>query len=134
MTFSKNRAKLKVYMDHETTIQELKDLLRKFRDDRDWAQFHDPKNLAEAISIEAGELQECFLWKNKEKIAQLLKEDVEFRKEVGEELADVVIFCLNFANATDIDVSSVVKDKIRKGNEKYSVEKSKGNAIKYDKL
>jgi len=121
-------------MDKETTIQELKDLLRKFRDDRDWAQFHDPKNLAEAISIEAGELQEIFLWKNKEKIAQLLKEDEEFRKEVGEELADVLIFCLNFANATDIDVSSIVKDKIIKTDKKYPVEKAKGTATKYNKL
>lgn len=120
--------------DKETTIQELKDLLIEFRDKRDWIRFHDPKNLAEAISIEAGELQELFLWKDKDKIIQELKENKEFRKEVGEELADVVIFCLNFANATDIDVAAVVKDKIREGNERYSVEKAKGNATKYDKL
>ena len=121
-------------MDDKTTIQELKDLLRKFRDDRDWAQFHDPKNLAEAISIEAGELQELFLWKNKEKIAQLLKEDEKFRKEVGEELADVINFCLNLANSINLDVSSTVKDKINKSNGKYPVEKAKGTATKYNKL
>lgn len=120
--------------DKETTIQELKDLLRYFRDKRDWKQFHDPKNLAEAISIEAGELQELFLWKDKEKIVQTLKEDTEFRKEVGEELADIIIFCLNFANSTDIDVSAAVKGKIQKGENKYSVEKAKGNATKYNKL
>lgn len=120
--------------DKKTTIQELKDLLRDFRDRREWKQFHDPKNLAEAISIEAGELQELFLWKDKAKIIQTLKEDEKFRKEVGEELADIVIFCLNFANATDIDVAAVVKDKIKEGENKYSVEKVKGNAVKYNKL
>ena len=120
--------------DKETTIQELKDLLRDFRDRRDWKQFHDPKNLAEAISIEAGELQELFLWKDKEKIIQTLKEDEEFRKVVGDELADIFIFCLNFANATDIDVATFVKDKFAEGYIKYIVEKSKGNATKYTKL
>jgi len=120
--------------DSKTTIQELKERLKKFRDDRDWKQFHDPKNLAEAISIEAGELQELFLWKDKEKIIKELKEDEEFRKEVGKELADIIIFCLNFANATDIDVATIVKDKITKGDNKYPVEKAKGTATKYNKL
>ena len=120
--------------DEKTTIQELKDILRKFRDDRDWAQFHDPKNLAEAISIEAGELQELFLWKDKEKIAEKLQEDEEFKKEVGEELVDVVIFCLNFANAANVDISRILKEKVEKNAKKYSVEKAKGNAVKYNKL
>jgi len=120
--------------DEKTTIQELKDILRKFRDDRDWKQFHDPKNLAEAISIEAGELQELFLWKDKEKIAKKLQEDEEFRKEVGEELVDVVIFCLSFANAADIDISKILKEKVEKNAKKYSVEKAKGTADKYNKL
>jgi len=120
--------------DRDTTIQELKDLLRDFRDKRDWKQFHDPKNLAEAISIEAGELQELFLWKDKEKIIKALEEDIGFKEEVGEELADVMGFCLNFANVTDIDVSSIVKNKIIKADGKYPVEKAKGNATKYNKL
>jgi dCTP diphosphatase len=120
--------------DSKTTIQELKDKLRKFRDVRDWKQFHDPKNLAEAISVECGELQELFLWKNKEQISQELLTSKEYRQEVEEELADVVIFCLNFANAIDIDLSSVVEDKINKGNKKYPVEKAKGVATKYTKL
>jgi len=120
--------------DKETTIQELKDLLREFRDKRDWAQFHDPKNLAEAISIEAGELQELFLWKDKEKIIKELKDNPDFKREIGEELADVVVFCLNFANSADIDISSIVKDKIIKTEKKYPVEKAKGTATKYNKL
>lgn len=120
--------------DKNTHIQTLKDLLRDFRDRRDWDQFHDPKNLAEAISIEAGELQELFLWKNKEDIVEKIKNDPEFKNEVGEELADVIIFCLNFANATDLDVATIVRDKIEKADKKYPVEKAKGNATKYNKL
>ena len=120
--------------DKETTIQNLKDILKKFRDDRDWEQFHDPKNLAEAISIEAGELQELFLWKNKEKIIKELKENEEFRKEVGEELADIMMFCLYFANVTNLDVSSIVKEKITKVANKYPIDKAKGIAAKYTQL
>lgn len=120
--------------DKNTNIQKLKDALLKFRDARDWAQFHDPKNLAEAISIEAGELQECFLWKDKKDVIKKLKEDKEFRTEVGEELADVIIFCINFANSTDMDIASLVFDKIDKSNKKYPIEKSKGSATKYNKL
>jgi len=120
--------------DQNTNIQELKDLLRDFRDRRDWAQFHDPKNLAEAISIEAGELQELFLWKDKDIVFEKIKNDPSFKEEVGEELADVLIFCLNFANATDLDVSRIVKDKVGKADKKYPVEKAKGNATKYTDL
>jgi NTP pyrophosphatase (non-canonical NTP hydrolase) len=121
-------------MDKETTVEELKELLRSFRDVRDWGQFHDPKNLAEAISIEAGELQEHFLWKNKEDVIMKLENDSEFRVEVGEELADVIIFAFNFANSTGLDISTIVKDKMEKSGKKYPVEKAKGNATKYTKL
>ncbi len=120
--------------DKNTKIQRLKDILRKFRDVRDWSQFHDPKNLAEAISIEAGELQELFLWKDKDIVIEKIKKDKNFRKEVGEELADIVIFCINFANTTGLDISSIVLDKINESNKKYPIEKAKGNAIKYNKL
>ncbi len=120
--------------DKNTNIQKLKDVLLKFREARDWAQFHDPKNLAEAISIEAGELQEHFLWKDKTDVIKKLQEDKEFRVEVGEELADIVIFCINFANATNMDITSLVLDKINKTNKKYPVDKAKGNATKYNKL
>jgi len=125
---------MSIGQDKKTTIQELKDILKKFRDDRDWKQFHNPKDLAEAISVEAGELQELFLWQDKEKIAQKLKENQEFKKKVGRELADVIIFCLNFANITDLDLSSTIKEKILINGKKYSVEKSKGSSEKYNKL
>ena len=120
--------------DKETYIQELKELLKDFRDKRDWKQFHDPKNLAEAISIEAGELLELFLWKNKEDIKEKIDNDLEFKKEIQKELADVIIFSLNLANVIDLDISECVKSKIEENNKKYSINKSKGNATKYTKL
>ncbi len=120
--------------DRETKIQELKELLLKFRDDRDWKQFHDAKNIAEAISIEAGELQELFLWKDKDDVMESIRSDSNFKKEVEEELADIVCFCLNFANATDIDVSKIVEEKIKLNDAKYPAGKAKGTGTKYNKL
>ena len=121
-------------MDDKTTIQELKDLLKDFRDKRDWEQFHDPKNLAEAIAIEAGELLELFLWQNKEEVMAKIKNDPKFKEEVGEELADIINYCLQFSNSTDIDIASIVRDKMEKTDKKYPVEKAKGTAMKYNKL
>jgi NTP pyrophosphatase (non-canonical NTP hydrolase) len=119
--------------DKSTTIQELKDILLKFRDERDWKQFHDPKNLAEAITIEAGELLEHFLWKKDgEVIAEIEKEEV--RKKIKQELADIICFCINFANSTGIDISSAVIEKIEENMKKYPVEKAKNTAKKYTEL
>lgn len=120
--------------DKNTNIQELKDLLEKFKIERDWGQFHDAKNLAEAISIEAGELQELFLWQKPEDIMNKIANNEDFKKEVGQELADVIAFSINFANATNLDISEIVKNKIKKNAEKYPAEKAKGNATKYNKL
>jgi NTP pyrophosphatase (non-canonical NTP hydrolase) len=115
-------------------IKKLQEILRKFNDARDWKQFHDPKNLAEAISIEAAELQELFLWKDVPAVVEKIKNDPSFRAEIEEEFADVVIFALNFANVLDINVIRAVKTKIEKNNIKYPVEKARGTADKYDKL
>jgi NTP pyrophosphatase (non-canonical NTP hydrolase) len=120
--------------DKDTNIQILKDLLIDFRDKRDWEQFHDPKNIAEAISIEAGELQELFLWKDKETISKEIENKPEFKERVEEELADIFIFCLNFANSTNLDITTIVKDKIEKTDKKYPAEKARGNAKKYTEL
>ena len=120
--------------DKVTTLLVLKKIISKFRDDRDWGKFHDPKNLAEAISIEAAELQELFLWRDSKDVVKKIKSDSVFRKEVEEEFADIMIFAINFANAVKIDVSKVVKEKIDKNNKKYPVEKAKGRADKYNKL
>lgn len=116
--------------DHSTTIQEIRDALLKFRDERDWKQFHKPKDLALAMVIEAGELGELFLWKSDEEIEQLLQ-DAHKRRAVEAELADVILYALNFANATDIDVASICMNKIAQNAEKYPVDKAEGNARKY---
>jgi NTP pyrophosphatase (non-canonical NTP hydrolase) len=106
-------------------IQTLTNALISFRDERDWAQFHNPKDLALAISIEAGELLELFLWKD--------ADDVSVEK-LKRELADVLSFCLLLAQKLNFDVKEIVMDKIRQNAEKYPIEKAKGNAKKYDEL
>ena len=108
-------------------IQELIDLLVEFRDERDWGQFHDSKNLALALSIEAAELNELFLWK---KDAE--SEDVD-RERLKEELADVFAYALMLAARHGLDVSQIVKDKIALNAQKYPVEESRGSSAKYKK-
>ena len=99
--------------------------LKQFRNDRDWEQFHNPKDLAIAISIEANELMELFLWKN--------AEDAD-KEKVKEELADVFAFAFLLADKYEFDVKEIVLDKIKKNGEKYPVDKSKGSAKKYNEL
>jgi NTP pyrophosphatase (non-canonical NTP hydrolase) len=102
--------------------------LQKFRDARHWEQFHNSKDLALAISIEAAELNELFLWKTVEE-----SERVDINK-LKEELADVLAFSLLLAGKHGFDVKEMVLEKIQKNNEKYPVEKSKGTAKKYNEL
>ncbi len=111
-----------------TDIQEITSALLKFRNERDWEQFHDSKNLATAISIEAAELNELFLWKD-------VKESENVNKEkLKEELADVFAYAFLLAERHNLDVKQIVLDKIKKNGEKYPVEKAKGTAKKYDEL
>jgi NTP pyrophosphatase (non-canonical NTP hydrolase) len=109
-------------------IQVLIDELVKFRDDRNWSQFHNTKDLALAISIEASELNELFLWKTTEE-----SEHID-RIKLKEELADVLAFTLLLAGKHGFDVKEIVLEKIKKNGEKYPVEKSKGTARKYNEL
>ncbi len=102
-----------------------------FRDERDWAQFHDPKNLAEALSIEAGELLENFLWKTTEQSRKLSPEEL---KNVKEEMADIFIFLTYLSAEYKIDLLKEVEDKIAHNAAKYPVEKAKGSAKKYTEL
>ena len=102
-----------------------------FRNERDWAQFHDPKNLAEALSIEAGELLENFLWKTTEQSRNLSAEEL---KNVKEELADIFIFLTYLSEEYQIDLLSEVEKKIALNEAKYPVEKAKGSAKKYSTL
>ena len=99
--------------------------LIKFRNERDWEQFHNPKDLALAISIEAGELLELFLWKN--------AEDAN-REKVKEELADIFSFAFLLAHKYGLDVKQIINDKIKVNSEKYPINKAKGTAKKYDEL
>jgi NTP pyrophosphatase (non-canonical NTP hydrolase) len=102
--------------------------LIKFRDERDWQQFHDSKNLALAISIEASELNELFLWKEKP-----ASEDVEIEK-IKEELADVLSYAFLLANKHHLNPFDIISEKIIKNNEKYPVDKAKGKSDKYTDL
>ena len=104
---------------------ELLEEIKKFIDERDWEQFHNSKDLAAAISIEAGELLELFLWKE--------NEDVNLER-LKEELADVLSFSLLLANKHDLDINQIISEKIDKNNQKYPVSKSKGTAKKYTDL
>lgn len=101
--------------------QETIDRIRKFTEDRDWDQFHDPSNLAKSIVIEAAELLECFQWSDADY-------DVE---HVKEELADVLVYCQNMLDKLGLDADEIVNAKMDQNEAKYPVEKAKGSAVKY---
>ena len=108
--------------------QETINQIIKFRDDREWKQFHNPKDLAISISLEASELLEVVQWSGADTSS---KNKIE---KIKEELADVVNYCILMADACGLDLDEIVQAKIEKNNEKYPVEKSKGKSDKYDKL
>lgn len=100
------------------------DRIRQFTTDRDWDQFHSPANLAKSISIEAGELLECFQW----------SDDNYDLEHVQEELADVLVYCRNLLDKLELDEDEIVNRKLAKNEQKYPVEKARGRADKYDQL
>ena len=104
-------------------MRELQEKIEMFNQERDWDQFHSPENLAKSISIEAGELLECFQWDN--------NYDIE---EVKEELADVLNYCIQMATKLGVDPKQIVLDKMEKTAKKYPVDKSRGKSTKYTKL
>lgn len=105
--------------------EELQKTLISFRNERDWEQFHNPKDLALALSIEAAELNELFLWKK--------AEDANLEK-IKEELADVFAYAILLAEKYDLDINEIVLAKIKMNGEKYPVDKAKGSATKYNEL
>ena len=109
-------------------MEDINTLLKKivkFRDERDWEQFHNSKDLALALSIESSELLELFLW----------KENEDFKKDkLKEELADVLMYAFLLAHKHDLDIPEIILDKIKRNAEKYPVDKSKGNSTKYNEL
>lgn len=106
-------------------INDIVEQLVKFRNERDWEQFHNPKDLALALNVEAGELLELFLWKNAEEAN---------KEKVKEELADVFAFAFLLAEKYGFDVKEIVLEKIKQNGEKYPVDKAKGTAKKYTEL
>ena len=112
-------------------LESIQKRILSFRNERDWQQFHDPKNLAEALSIEAGELLENFLWKTTEQSRNLTPEEL---KNVKEELADIFIFLTYLSEEYKIDLFKEVENKIAQNAAKYPVEKAKGSSKKYIEL
>ncbi len=106
-------------------MQDIIEALIKFRDDRDWEQFHNPKDLAIALNLESAELLENFLWKSA---------DEANTEKVKEELADVLAYAFLIADKYGFNIKEILKEKIAKNAEKYPVDKSKGNAKKYNEL
>jgi len=115
---------------------DLKALQKKvidFRDERDWKQYHNPKDLALSINIEAGELAEIFQWKTNNEIKEALKNPNKLQ-ELEHELADIIIYCLDMAEETGIDLEQAIIEKIEHNSKKYPVHKAKGSAKKYTEL
>ncbi len=108
--------------------QETIDKILKFRDDRDWKQFHNPKDLAISLSLEASELLEIFQWSGNDLVCS------EKKDKIAEELADVVIYCVHMADACNLDLDEIVQKKLAVNNEKYPVNKAKGKSDKYSEL
>ncbi len=112
-------------------MQDINNKINKFSEDRDWDQFHSPKNLVMALTGEVGELNEIFQWKTEEESLNLSKE-VQIHTE--EEIADVAIYLLRLCTKLNIDLEDAILSKIEKNELKYPINKAKGNAKKYDKL
>ncbi len=118
-------------MDKKVIVQELRDLVGKFVKEREWEKYHTVKDLAADIAIEAGELQELFLWKTPEQIDEMLKDENKM-EQIRDELSDIFMGAFSFANALDISVSEAMFKKMKKHAKKYPVEKVKGCNKKWD--
>lgn len=121
------------FTDSSTTLAEIKTRVLAFARERDWEQFHAPKNLSMALAAEAGELMEHFLWATPE-ASRTIAQDAAKRRKIEEELADVIIYALEFANMTGIDVAAAIETKMAANAAKYPVDKAKGRSDKYTEL
>lgn len=119
--------------DATSTVAEIKAKVLAFAQERDWEQFHTPKNLSMALAAEAGELMEHFLWAESAE-SRGRASDPERATKIREELADIVIYAMEFANMTGIDVAAAIEDKMGKNAEKYPVSKARGKSLKYTEL
>ena len=109
-------------MDKNTTFYDLKQAVRKFVSDREWERYHTSKNLSMSIAIEAAELMEHFQWRSGE-AGQILLDDAKIKAQISEELADILIYCLSFANQADLDISQIVLDKLEKNEFRFQLGK-----------
>jgi NTP pyrophosphatase (non-canonical NTP hydrolase) len=112
-------------------MEQVLERIRKFRDERNWMQFHDPKNLAISISIEAAELLEHFQWKSKEQVDLYV---TAHKDSIADEIADVAIYLVELADNLDIDLIGAMNAKLTRNAERYPVEKARGVATKYTDL
>jgi dCTP diphosphatase len=116
--------------DNATTIGEIKEALRAFARERDWEQFHNPKDVALALSIEIAEVLEHFRFLRNEEIEELLRDD-EYRRSLAHELADAASFVIRLADVTGIDLAKAVEEKMRVSAEKYPADMVRGKPQKY---
>jgi NTP pyrophosphatase (non-canonical NTP hydrolase) len=112
-------------------IKALTKIINDFRDARNWKQFHNSKDVAISLSLEAAEVLEHFQWKSKEEIKEYIK---THKKHIGEELADVFYWVLLMSNDLNIDIEKALKNKMKQNDKKYPVKKAKGKNLKYNKL
>jgi dCTP diphosphatase len=120
-------------MDKNTTVSALRQEVERFRDERDWLKFHNPKDLSIALSIESSELEEMFLWKNEDEVKRLLKDNNQ-QERVEEEMADIGIYLLSLSSVLNMDLSDAIGRKLALNSRKYPITKSKGSSRKYDEL
>ncbi|MFH2145520.1 MAG: nucleotide pyrophosphohydrolase [Candidatus Omnitrophota bacterium] len=112
-------------------ICQITEKIKKFRDERDWMQFHDPKNMAVSIILEASELLEHFQWKTLEEVDKYTKQN---HAEIKDEIADIALYLFELADNLDISLIDAMDQKLRKNEMKYPVKKAKGKHTKYNKL
>ena len=111
-------------------LDKIKNIIREFAKQRDWDKFHTPKNLSMALSVEASELVEIFQWLSQEESKDIDSNEIQ---NVKDEVADILIYLIRIADKLNIDLEKAVLEKIDKNNEKYPIDLSKGNAVKYNK-
>ena len=119
--------------DNERRIHDLKEKIKEFCDKRDWDQFHNAKELAIALSIEASELLEIFRWKTHEEVDELFKDEKK-KEDIEDELADILYFLVRIAQRYDLDLSEAFDRKLEKNDKKYPIDKAKGSHKKYNEF
>lgn len=117
-------------MDHQTNINEMKEKVKKFCEDRDWDQYHNAKELTIGMVTEASELLQHFRFKSEEQINEMFKNELK-RQEISEEMADVLFFVVRLAQRYNLDLTTELNNKMQKNAEKYPIEKAKGCNKKY---